>query len=364
VIPRLRATWPQVLAWRMRRQLLDPVGELDVVEIVGRLCGVQAQVPAAAALAVRMREQSSPPGGMDLALEGRRLMRTWAMRGTLHLLAPHEAGAYLSLVGAARSWEKSSWQKAFGVTPNEMAELVEAVRQVLDGQVLARDELVAAVCELLGRPDLEEELRSGWGAVLKPVAWQGWLCHARSDGNRVSFARPDQWLPDWAGMPDPQEAAHVVIPAYLRVFGPATPQRLDAWLTRGASKQAAVRTWFAALGDRLATVEVDGERAFLLAEDLDDLGGTSPTQTVRLLPAFDQYVLGPGTKAVEILAASRRAEVSRTAGWISPIVVAGGKIAGTWESNGDKVEVRLFEEAGPVLKSALDAEIARIEKLI
>jgi hypothetical protein len=47
------------------------------------------------------------------------------------------------------------------------------VRQVLDGQVLSRDELVAAVGEVLGRTDLEAQLRSGWVAVLKPVAWQG-----------------------------------------------------------------------------------------------------------------------------------------------------------------------------------------------
>jgi hypothetical protein len=364
VAARLQTTWPQVLAWRMRRQLLDPVGEVDVVDVVRRLCGVQAQVPATAALAVRVRQLSSPPGGVDRALEERRLMRTWAMRGTLHLLPPNEAGAYLSMVGAARTWEKGSWQKAFGVTPDEMVALVDAVGQVLDGRVLSRDELVVAVGELLGRPDLAAELRSGWGTVLKPVAWQGRLCHATSEGNRVSFARPDQWLPDWAGVPDPVEAAQIVIPAYLRAFGPTTPERFDAWLTRGTSKRAAVRSWFAALDDRLATVEVDGEPALLLAEDVDGLGGTSPTQTVRLLPGFDQYVLGPGTKAEEIIAPTRRAEVSRTAGWISPVVVAGGKVAGTWQVDGRTLQVRLFEEADPIPGPALDAEVARIEELL
>jgi hypothetical protein len=348
----------------MRRHLLDPVGEVDVVDVVRRLCGVQAQVPAAAALAVRVRQQASPPAGVTGALEERRLVRTWAMRGTLHLLAPKEAGAYLSLVGAARSWEKASWQKAFGMAPDEMVTLVEAVGQALDGRVLSRDELVAAVGELLDRPDLEAELRSGWGAVLKPVAWQGGLCHATSDDSRVRFARPDQWLPDWTGVPAPEDAAQLVIPAYLRSYGPATPERFDAWLTRGTSKKAAVRGWFAALGKRLATVEVDGERAFLRAEDVDDLGGTSPTQTVRLLPGFDQYVLGPGTGAEEIIAPSRRAEVSRKAGWISPVVVAGGTVAGTWEVDGGKVQVTLFDEAGPIPGPALDAEVARIEALL
>ena len=101
-----------------------------------------------------------------------------------------------------------------------------------------------------------------------------------------------------------------------------------------------------------------------MAEDVDDLGSTSPTQTVRLLPGFDHYVLGPGTKAEEIIAPSRRAAVSRTAGWISPVVVAGGRVAGTWEIDGERVQVRLFEEADPIPDGELDAEVARIEELL
>ncbi|HEX8051651.1 MAG TPA: crosslink repair DNA glycosylase YcaQ family protein [Thermoleophilaceae bacterium] len=348
----------------MRRQLLDPLGEVDALEVVRRLCGVQAQVPSAAALAVRVRQASPSSDGVSRALEDRRLMRTWAMRGTLHLLAPDEAGAYLALAGAARSWEKGSWQKAYGLTPDEMALLVEAVGEALDGRVLGRDELVAAVCERLGRPELEAALRSGWGSVLKPVAWQGGLCHATSDGNRVRFARPDQWLADWTGVPAPEDAAQVVIPAYLRAYGPATPERFDAWLTRGSSRRAALRSWFASLEDRLATVEVGGEPALLLADDVEELGATAPTQVVRLLPGFDQYVLGPGTRAEEIIAPSHRADVSRAAGWISPVVVAGGRVVGTWEADGRTVRVRLFEDAGPVAGDALDAEVARAEALL
>ncbi len=206
VVAQLKATWPQVLAWRMRRQLLDPVGELDAVEVVGRVCGVQAQVPTAAALAVRVRRQGASSGGVDSALSKRRLMRTWAMRGTLHLLAPNEAGAYLSLVGAARSWEKGSWQKAFGVTSEEMAELVDAVRKVLDGHVLSRDELVLAVSELLGRPDLEAEPRSGWAAVLKPVAWQARCAMPRPRATESALLDRTSGLAGWTGVPHPWEA--------------------------------------------------------------------------------------------------------------------------------------------------------------
>jgi hypothetical protein len=59
----LKVGWRQALAWRMRRQLLDPVGSLSVSEVVRRLCGVQAQVVSSAELAGRAYGQ--PAAGED-----------------------------------------------------------------------------------------------------------------------------------------------------------------------------------------------------------------------------------------------------------------------------------------------------------
>jgi hypothetical protein len=364
----MRVEWGQVLAFRMRRQLLDPVADVEVADVVQRLCGVQSQVASAAELAVAVRRTTPDPGALARQLNERRLLRVWAMRGTLHVLQPGEAGAYLSLVGASRYWERGSWQKTFGVTPDEMAELVDTVAAVLDGgRVLSREELVAEVVARLDRPGLEEQLRSGWGAVLKPVAWQGHLCHGPSEGNRVSFTRPDT-CPGWMGVPDPVDAARVVIPAYLRAFGPATITTFDAWLIRGASRKAALRSWFAALDDVLTTVEIagedGGEPAYVLAEDVEELTATPPTDVVRLLPGFDQYVLGPGTNAASVVPPGRRAEVSKAGGWISPVVVAGGRVVGVWESSDGELQVRLFEDEAAVPAEALEQEAGRLASLL
>lgn len=83
----LKISWERALAWRMQRQLLDPAGRLSVEDVVRRLCGVQAQVASSAELAVRVRRETSPVGEVARALSEGRLIKTWAMRGTLHLLA-------------------------------------------------------------------------------------------------------------------------------------------------------------------------------------------------------------------------------------------------------------------------------------
>jgi hypothetical protein len=274
-------------------------------------------------LAVRLRRETSRPGEVGRALSEGLLMKTWAMRGALHLLTPEDAGAFLSLMVAGRSWERPSWQRYFGVTTAQLVLLRRAIREALDGTLLTRDELAAAVIAKRGLRHVGEALRSGWGTLLKPLAWHGDLCFGPSRGNRVTFMLPEAASARWASVPDPDVAAPRAIAAYLGAYGPATIAAFGHWLAGGYFGKRQLRAWFDALGDRLTEVDVEGERALILTEDLDDLASTKPGKAVRLLAGFDQYVLGPGTADVHVIPAARRAAVSKQSGWISPVVLAG-----------------------------------------
>jgi hypothetical protein len=358
-------TWKQALAWRMRRHLLDPVGRPSVADVVRRLCGVQAQVASTAELAVRVRRTRSHAGEVTSALSDGRLIKTWAMRGTLHLLTPDDGGAYLSLIAAGRPWARPSWQKHFGMSPDEIERLRLAVRAELEKEgVMTREELTAAVTARRGLRHIGEALGSGWGTLLKPIAWQGDLCHGPSRGNRVTFTIPESASPRWSGLPPPAEAAPRAIAAYLGSHGPATVGAFGAWLAGGFFGVRTLRGWFEDLGDRLTEVDVEGASAYVRAEDTDELASTEPTSVVRLLPGFDQYVLAPGTGDPNVVPTARRSEVSRQSGWISPVVVAAGVVSGTWEVDGDIVRIAWFEGAGRTPRKALEAEVARLASIL
>jgi hypothetical protein len=364
VIVSLQISWEQALAWRMRRHLLDPVGRQPVAAVVRRLCGVQTQVASSAELAVRVRRETSGRGEVGRALSDGRLIKTWAMRGALHLLTPEEGGSFLALMAAGRSWERPSWQRYFGLTPDVLELLRGAVREALESSPLTRDELVDTVTNRRGLAHLAEGLRSGWGTLLKPLAWQGDLCFGPRRGGRVTFVRPEVVSSRWAGVPDPEEAAPVAVAAYLAAYGPATVERFGSWLAGGWFGKRRLQTWFGTLGDRLAEVEVDGERAYVLAEDVDELASVRPTTAVRLLPGFDQYVLGPGTGDGHVVPAARRAAVSKQSGWISPVVIAGGVVSGTWDVEGDELRIAWFREAGTPPRKALDSEVERLSAIL
>lgn len=355
----MKVSWDQVFGWRVRRQFVEPRTEGDVVAVVERLCGVQAQVTSAAETAVALRCSVGKPGAVVEALGEGTLMKTWAMRGTLHALTPEVGAAALSLMASARTWEKPAWTKAAGATPEDVAAMVKAVGEILDGRVLTRDELVG---ELIAEPrfqPLEAHLRSGWGSMLKPLAWQGALCYGSSRGTSVTFGNPAHVVPGWSGIPDPDAAAPLVIRTYLGAYGPTTPEIFNNWLTRGFLSKTTVRRWFSELSDELTEIEVEGRTGYFLTEHLDELRKTKPSSAVHLLGQFDQYVLGPGTGDTALLPGDHRAKVSRTAGWISPLVLVGGRIAGTWDLDKGDLVVSMFDGA-PVPTAQITAELPRI----
>ena len=85
----------QVLAWRLHRQYLEPLTDTGPVEIVGRLCGAQAQVASAAEIAIALRQRNSRPEGVKRAYSDRSLVKTWAMRRTLHAMRSADVAEYL-----------------------------------------------------------------------------------------------------------------------------------------------------------------------------------------------------------------------------------------------------------------------------
>ncbi|MEU4575790.1 winged helix DNA-binding domain-containing protein [Nonomuraea sp. NPDC023979] len=359
----IHLSWPQILAWRLRRQFVSGPGGPGAVEIARRLCGVQAQVASSAQHAVAVRAASPDPGEVERALwDERTLVKTWVMRGTLHLLPADELPGYCAALSTLRFWEKGSWQRGHGVTAAEIAAIVEAVPQALGDTPKTREELVDAVVEVTGDAHLREALTSGWGALLKPLSRLGELCYGPPCDGRVTFTAPRAWLPGWPAELPPQEEAGVRIArAFLAAHGPATPEMLDGWLFGGVARKAVLKGWFRDLAGELTEVEAGGHTLLALTEHLDDLAAARPADEVHLLPGFDPYILGAPRSLEPLVPAAVKARVSRQAGWISPVVLHQGRVAGVWEAKAGRVTADLFE---PVPGDPLAAAVSRAEKLI
>jgi hypothetical protein len=353
-------TWSKALGWRLGRQLLDPLGRASVADVVGRLGAVPAWPDAAAELGVGMRRQDGRSGDVSRALEAEKLVKVFLFRGATHYLRPQDAGDYLALRASSKMWELPSWVSYYGLAPEEWPRFREYVRTALADGPLTRSELAAA----LGRSSRYRHLRGrvagGNDTLLKPLTWQGDMGLGPGRDGEATFLRLDA-VPGWGGIPDVEEAGPRVVQAYLRIYGPATRERVRAWFGPGLGvKGKAITRWLEGLGDRLVTVTIQGERTVVLREDLDELEAARASASVRLLPGRDPWVMGPGTDDARVVPPARREPVSRS----TNLVVARGVVAGIWSIRDGRIEVTWFAESGRVPRSGLAEEITRLTSLL
>ncbi len=358
----------QAARWRLRRQLLtDPLP--DPVEIARRLCGVHAQVASAGALIAGVRNDG--PADLGAALwTDRTLVRTWAMRGTLHLLPADELDLWVGALTDRESRRRfpPSWEREHGVTAAQLHAVTDAVGEVLGATPRTRAELVADVSAHLGDPALAGPLATGWGALLKPAAARGLLCSGPTDGGTVTFVSPEAWLGRPLAPRAPEAAAREVLSRFLVANGPATAADVARWW---GEQPAPARRWIRANADVLTDVEVDGEGGYVVrAEDADELAAAAcddPADPL-LLPAFDPWVIAPISHRRWAVPAGREADVSRTAGWISPVLVVDGSVAGVWEHEirGDTVlvDVRGFARVPAAVRRAAERHAGRYAHLL
>jgi hypothetical protein len=188
-------TSERVRAFRLARHRLDkraPPGAL--VEVTRALCGVHAQLTSSAEVSLWARVDGLERDDVRHALEeARSLVKTWAMRGTLHLLPADDLPLYVAVLGARWDSVPDSWLRGHGVTRAQFEAIVEHVPRALDGRPRTREQLADRVAQAAG-PEIRELLLSGWGALLKPSAHRGELCFGPNRGRNVTFVRPDRWL--------------------------------------------------------------------------------------------------------------------------------------------------------------------------
>lgn len=353
-------TWSRALAWRMRRQLLEPVGTESVGSVVGRLGAVVAMDDRSAELAVGARRVGSRPGEVARALEAGHIVKSFAFRGATHYLSAADGGAYLALRASGRQWELASWQEYYDLKPADWPAFRATVREVLVDGPRTLGELGAAVTRRAAYRHLRPVFDKGAYTLIKPLAWQGDMSFGPPRDGQHTFQRLDD-NPHWAGIWDLDEAGPHAIVSYFRAYGPATEEHVHYWLGSGLSAgRKRLRSWLTVLQDRLTALDIEGETAYVLDEDLDELVATPPTNAVRLLPGHDQWVLGPGTKDPHVVAPAHRTPVTRKAN----LVVAGGVVSGTWTIRADHLSVAWFGEHGTPPRKALDEQTTRIADVL
>jgi len=329
----------QVNCWRLSRHHLGMRARKgDIEKVVSDLCGVQAQVLSYAALAVWARVEDITMRDVQEALwKHRSLVKTWCMRGTLHLLSASDLPVYV----AARKTTmvvKPDW-----LTPEidveERKRIVRAIRDALDGQVLTREQLANEVVERLGMSaSVRRHMLSGWGNLLQPAAEQGFLCFGPSEGSKARFVRPDQWIGEWKE-PNGPEAWKTLLRRFFSTYGPATHHDVGHWWGLRPDKAKVLMEYIA---DELEEVKFEGKKRWVRGEDLEQIVDAESVHSVKLLPSWDGYVMFYHPREF-FVSQSHRARIFTKLQGNKPVLLIDGVAGGVWEQKRKKAltEVRV-----------------------
>jgi hypothetical protein len=334
------------------------------------MCGVQAQAPAAAEWGIGLRVSGGTQAGVRAEFwERRGLVRTYGLRGTVHVFPADELPVWMAAMRAHAERFEEPWYARLGLERRQGEAVVAAIGEALRGRMLTReqlgDEVVASTGEW-ARPIM----RSAWGEALSPAASAGLLCFAEHQSGRSMYVRPDEWIGHWENT-EPQAALQEVCRRYVRTYGPVTHADLSRWLRVKAGQ---ARGLLSELGDELVQVAVvmggsgRRQRAWVLAEDADADWEPAP-ETVRLLPQYDAYVIAAGQRELmqppEIKPRLSPAELGRFEGATGlRVVLIDGVIAGMWDriARGTDLTLRVtpFRRLRQNEVALLAAEAARI----
>src|SRR5438445_13180294 len=196
----------QVNSWRLsKNHLAQRAPKRDMPLVISDACGLQAQVLSGAALSLWARVEDITIEDVEDALwKHWTLVKTWAMRGTLHLLSSQSLSTYVAALQTRHDVhdEKISYRigpgpedKKYEITKAEQEQITKAIDNALDQHTLTREELAHEIVKRTKlRPTLQSHLLSGFGSRRQPAAPQRSLTFGPSQGAKETFTRPDQWI--------------------------------------------------------------------------------------------------------------------------------------------------------------------------
>ncbi|MFC8040121.1 winged helix DNA-binding domain-containing protein [Paenarthrobacter sp. NPDC057355] len=360
------ALTPRVLGrLRLASQGLLGGGFTAVPDAVRWMAAMQAQDLGSALWAVGQRVPGTAASDVRAALDAGTVVRSWPMRGTLHLVAPEDLRWILGITSGRLMNSVAGRHRELSITADDIAhcrDIAFKTTEVLkaEGASGATREQLFQAFEEAGQPTKAQRGIHLLGSLCQR-AWlvQGPMAISNGKvGVQQLFAPFDAWIPESRDLGREEGIAELLV-RYFRSRGPATVKDFSWWsqipLTeaRAALKQ---------VQDRLVELDFGGTSYWLSPEAaaiLDD--GVPGSRSLLALPGFDEYLLGYQDRSLVLDPGFAELVVPGKNGVFKRIIVSGGEVIGTWSRtvSGKSVGVEpepFAGELGPAAERSFQAQ--------
>ena len=314
----------RVIDRRLRSHRLSAPAR-TIAEAAQHMLATQGQEFWGGRWALAARTKGAPSvRDVDAAFDRGEIVRSWTMRGTIHVIPAHDLAWVLSLTAERQHRAAAQVRRVEGI---DAAELAKAERLTLSalagGSRLTRKELFA----VLEKGGVSTERQRGYHLLvalsLRAVVCQGPVVPRESGPTREQYVvRTDEWVTDAAFPVDPPAEFFA---RYIASHGPAGARDFSWWsgLPLGVSRAAAE-----AASDRLSIVSDDGEPQYVSA-------GSGPRRSagahsVLALPPYEEYYLSYTDRTVPCASEFLARIGPSMNGIVRPLLLARGEVVGVW----------------------------------
>jgi hypothetical protein len=329
-----------------RQLLLERVAR-PAESVIEHLVGMQAQEPIDPYVGLWSRIDGFDPQELSTLIEERRAVRGSTLRTTLHLMTARD---FLSLRPVLQDVLERAWRSspfARDLVGLDLAEVVAAGRELVEGEPLTTAQLAKALASRW--PDRVPNSLAYASRFLLPLVqvpprglW------GKKAGPKATTAQV------WLGQPlGTETAADDAVLRYLAAFGPATVAdiRIWSWLT-------GLRAVVDRLRARLRTFRDEAGRELLDVEDgvLVDPDMPAP---IRLLPQYDNIFLSHDDRSRILIEKMTVPDLIWRGG-----VMVDGFVSGAWRIRREKERATMTIELVTPLSGAslveLEEEASRL----
>jgi hypothetical protein len=320
-------------------------------EAVDALVALQAQDLESGLASVALRVARGTRSTAVRALDDGDVVRSWPLRGTLHLVLATDLPWLIRLLSSRSIAAARTRARGLGIDDALISRATDTAIGALTGtRGLVREDLYRHWNEA----GVDTDAQRGYH-LLWHLAQRGVVCLGPLDGGRQQrIVLLDEWITHPRALEDDEALAELAA-RYFRGHGPATVRDLARWagLTQTVARAA---TELAA--PTLGRTAIDGTEHLHDPQIAELLAARrSAARGVLLLPGFDELILGYEDRSATVPASAAPRIAPGSNGMFLPTIVSDGQVVGTWRrsrrGSPAAIETTMLAGVPPALAGAI-----------
>ncbi|MFT4031928.1 MAG: winged helix DNA-binding domain-containing protein [Siphonobacter sp.] len=314
----------ELLRYRLASQQISSSTYNSPGELARWMGILQAQDYAAGKWSVALRTQGATEKSIEQAISDRTLVRTWSLRGTLHFMAPEDVHWVTDLIRPRLANSLMANHRRQGLSDQEALKGLKLLSQNLTNPHTRTE--IRSFLEKQGFSCQESRLNH----LLVRAAIEGLICLGPRQEKEFTYTLLEEWIPR-VSTKTKEEALAEWAHRYFSSHGPATVQDFAWWAGLTISE---AKSGLASVSDSLKNILYDGHVYWMLKEIT-----LAPSDTLFLLPSFDEFLLGYKDRSAALLPAHLPIVVGTGNGLFKPTIMKDGQTIGIWKRTITKKDV-------------------------